>query len=316
MKLFQSKRDNANLAADFQSFGIKSLIVISTMHKIQIIQNVYFQRNVLILKKLITSKELQKIQLDLLCEVDRICRRNNLRYYLCGGTLLGAVRHKGFIPWDDDVDIDMPREDMVKFIELVKDHETIGILGEDNPQYYHCNYKVYNKATVLQEGELTDIPGLGVFIDIFPQDGLPEGEKQARKYHHKVFILQDKLYLFGLNGYPKTGRPLTDIFLVFLWKYEKSKGIGYWRKRYIEAATRYSFEDSTYIFSSGGRYDRKEVKLKSYYEGDAVELEFEGHRFFAPSGYKDILEHFYGDYMQLPPVEKRISHHEFEAYWK
>ena len=125
-------------------------------------------------------EELHQIELDMLKEIDRICRRENIQYYLAGGTLLGAVRHKGFIPWDDDIDIAMARDEYERFLKVMKKerHPYLKIFAmEFDKEYQYTFAKVVDTRTRLIEEIGKDLPDMGVFIDIFPIDGLGNDRK-------------------------------------------------------------------------------------------------------------------------------------------
>ena len=127
-------------------------------------------------------EELHQIETDILTAIDEICRKENIRYYLAGGTLLGAVRHKGFIPWDDDIDIAMPRDDYERFLKVMRKgaHPYYKILALEYKEDYPYTFaKVVDTRTRLQEEIGKDLPEMGVFIDIFPLDGMGDDRDKA-----------------------------------------------------------------------------------------------------------------------------------------
>ena len=267
------------------------------------------------MSKRLSEEEIRHIQLSILVEIGSICRKNNLRYYLCGGTLLGAVRHKGFIPWDDDIDIDMPRKDLLILERLLENHPVLGVLGDNSEENYNCMYKIVDKRTYLRESTLADIPGMGIFIDVFPQDGLPDNHSAALKHFRRARKLQDYLYYFGQDGFDKTGNKIYDFIRELRWKSIKKKGLDYWRRLHHDIVTAYNFDDSKEVFSSGGRQREKEIKPKKFLE-NTLDIDFEGYKLLAPADYDTVLRHFYGNYMELPPEDKRIPEHSLVVYWK
>ena len=132
----------------------------------------------------IQFEEMKKIELNILIYFTEVCEENNLRYYLGGGTLLGAVRHKGFIPWDDDIDVMMPRPDFQKLLSLSINNENYNIIKPGTAGYYYNFAKLVDTRTILEEKGIKRIDGLGVYIDIFPLDGMPE-TPDARKKRFK-----------------------------------------------------------------------------------------------------------------------------------
>ena len=128
----------------------------------------------------LTTAEVKKIELDMLAYIHKVCVENNIRYWVCGGTLIGAIRHNGFIPWDDDIDIDMPRPDFERF-KKIADSSRYMLLTAENEKYYYASAKLVDNNTVLNENNFEgNIDGLGVFVDIFPLDGLPSDAKKQR----------------------------------------------------------------------------------------------------------------------------------------
>lgn len=142
--------------------------------------------------KKLSSEEIKQIELNLLLKLDEICKKYKLRYYLCGGTLLGAVRHKGFIPWDDDIDVLMPREDFEKLLRLEKAETRYGgkdcFLKSGNSIYPFI--KLINTNTVLKEKYLSEEFTTGIWIDIFPLDGMPDDEKLSQRNLRKLNFIR------------------------------------------------------------------------------------------------------------------------------
>lgn len=254
------------------------------------------------MKKEITLADMHQIQLSMMKAIHQFCIENNIRYSLGGGSLLGAVRHKGFIPWDDDVDIMMPRTDYERFIESFE-----GKFAYYNVQHYKNdrNYykpfaKIYDNRTLLEEAYCTT----GVFVDVFPIDGMP---------------CEDE-YLFLLKKLNKLARRLrytTNIisgnfrFLKRLYGKLHSRDKALYK--YDKCITTYKIETSEFAGAISGAYGIKE-HMPSYVFNEYIELQFEDANFMAIKEYDMYLKKHYGDYMVLPPVEKRITH-EFKAYY-
>lgn len=267
-------------------------------------------------------KEIHQIETDILKEVDRICRKENIRYYLAGGTLLGAVRHKGFIPWDDDVDIAMPREDYERFLKVMKNgaHEYYKILAlEYRKDYPYTFAKVVDTRTGFQEEIGKEISDLGIFIDVFPLDGMGNERNAAMRRMMKIIRLRSRIIEASLKedeiknketSFKNKVLKGTANCLIKLIGIRRSYGY------LVEYVKKKDFNRSYWIASAvGGAGIEKELIERKYFD-DVVEMEFEGNLFFAPAGYDVYLKNLYGDYMKLPPKEQRIAPHRGKIWWK
>lgn len=263
------------------------------------------------MKKLIESDELKQIQLDILDDVAKFCDNNNLSYFLTYGTLLGAIRHNGFIPWDDDIDIAMPRPDYERFIcNYHSKNDLYKVISHSNNTDYGLPHaKVYHSGTTLNEIMYKQVP-YGVYIDVFPIDGFKDIDqvRQAQRYRRllnaknarllskRKFV---KIILILLTKILYTGMSVNKILdkidsICLLGKYEDCSKVGF-----------------IPTLNSG---------LKDVYDKDLVIEttihDFENHKFRIPIGYDRYLKQVYGNYMQYPPEEERVSNHSFEAWWK
>lgn len=264
----------------------------------------------------ICLEELKKIELDILIYIDQVCKNYNLRYYLCGGTLLGAVRHKGFIPWDDDIDICMPRPDYDILAEILKQSDSkYKILDHEHEKYYYNFSKVIDTETILVENDYQPIEGLGVYVDIFPLEGMPSDKDKCEKHFNELDKLRRRINSFALYK-PKIRKNLFQyIKSIILYEKNKKASVSIFQKEYDQLVKQYHYDESEYVYATGGAYGKKDIFRKDlflYFK----EVEFEGMKFFAPQECEAYLKQLYGDYMKLPPVEKRISNHNNEARYR
>ena len=265
------------------------------------------------MEKEIFLEDLKRIEINILDEIAQYCKKNNLIYYLDSGTLLGAVRHKGFIPWDDDIDIIMPRSDYQKFIKSFNNDHTEGeykvISSVSNADYYYPFAKVVDTRTELIEDEMVPIKGYGVYVDVFPIDGLPDNKKERRRFQNRLWFYR-RLWGASTSRINETKSLLRKLKILF------AKCIG-WKRILLKVektAAENDMKKAKYaasLVSSSDKY--REIDSSLFYSG--TELEFEGKLYPVPLHYKEYLTLLYGDYMKLPPEEKQISNHRFKAYW-
>ena len=258
-------------------------------------------------------EEIKLIQLEILKDIHSYCTANHLLYSLAYGSLLGAVRHKGYIPWDDDIDIMMPRDDYDRFVSSYESNRFKIAEREKDKSYYISFANVHDPNTRLIEQ--TDLPQseFGVYVDVFPLDNIPDNESDLKRLMMKKRILN---YIYTLKVVKIRRRssvwknlvlavsklllnPLSFDWIVNnMIKICKSyKGIQTKRVGLIAPS------DST----------RREIWASSIFN-DYVLLPFEDGEFSCVADYDSVLRSMYGDYMQLPPEEKRVSHHMCEAY--
>lgn len=267
--------------------------------------------------KEIDSIKLKKIQLDILNYIDDFCKKNNINYWLDSGTLLGAVRHKGYIPWDDDIDIGMLREDYDKFMNLFNKNNDSNYKAYcfDNNNNWNYSYgKVLDENTILYEPDENIGIKSSVYVDVFVFDFAPEDDNILNKMYKKRNLYYRcntyqifKFFKLNTNFFKK-------IVLFFIWLLLQLFPKGYFIKKSLDNCKKYSNVDTGYIGNFSGMVGR--VKCPKSIFNSFIKLKFEGKKYPVPIGYKEWLTAFYGDYMKLPPKEKQISHHKFVAYYK
>ena len=259
---------------------------------------------------IINQEGLRKIQLDILQKVADFCDEHGITYFLAYGTLIGAIRHKGYIPWDDDIDIAMPRPDYDRFIKSFNEsNSTVQVVALENDKRYGLAFaKVHDTRTVLYETQYNkDV--FGVYIDIFPIDGT-KSKAQIRRLRAVNLMLHTKKANF-------TQRTLSKKFSNFLGKILLLPFSVHFMVKVIDwMARQYPF-GSTPL--AGGICDTvvgERAMIDTSVFEDTLMHEFEGRMYKIPIGYDKWLRRIYGDYMQLPPEEKRVTHHVFKAWWK
>ena len=267
----------------------------------------------------IDLQQLKKIELQLLRDVHEICEKENLRYSLGGGTLLGAVRHKGFIPWDDDIDIMMPRPDYDALIAYCLSHDVPFKVWswETDKSYVDLSAKVYDPNTVLEDENIVDGNKIGVNIDIFPIDGLGNTYKKAVKafrstsFKRNLLIAAHWKRFFRSKTHSWYYEPFRFAFFVLSRFVNKSRLFAKIQKKYKKI----DFNSVNFAAAVGGSYREREILPQDVFT-EYTELPFEDHNFKAIKEYDKYLSSIYGNYMELPPEEKRISHHTFKAFYK
>ncbi len=270
--------------------------------------------------KVIDEGNIKEIELDILKYVAKFCDTHKLRYYLMFGTLIGAIRHKGFIPWDDDIDIAMPREDYLKFIELIKidPNSQYKLISCNNISGYDVPLaKVVDTRTVLiQNGAIGNVKDLGVYIDVFIIDKLPDNLNERMRFLKKMKWERRKWYLSKRVFKFRKGSRIKDFLMAIISIPFKFKSAYSRCLKMDKIASQYSSTDAkdqtVIMFAS-----TPEKTVLTTEEWDSiVKVEFEGELFAATKYYDKNLRNIYGDYMTPPDKEERVSIHDFIAYWK
>lgn len=255
----------------------------------------------------LTLEQIHKCLLDILKDVDNFCTTNGIRYSMAYGTLIGAVRHKGFIPWDDDIDLLMPRPDFEKFVSTYgKDpdarYRCLYRTDDSKSKFLHFFAKVEDTHTVCQQGK-SDNYHFGVTLDIFPVDGKPDDktiwpqfERKLTSYAHRLNICSTKFELLNFH------QPLLSKIEAHV------KGPMHWISKCDEIMKSYDFNTCQYCGSVSVTHNGiKEIFPRELFE-EYTRLEFEGCQFMAFKDWEAFLVQQYGDYMQLPPENKRATH--------
>lgn len=253
-------------------------------------------------------RTLQMVELDLLLEFHRVCTLLGLRYYLTAGTLLGAIRHKGFIPWDDDIDVAMPRADYDKFARsasqyILEEYAYQEYRTEPNFPYYFA--KLRKRNTRVEEPILRAIQmEQGCYIDIFPLDCCPSNDKLAELFF-KMIELLDCAVLSQVSGEFECG--YQKQYMRFSWNVLRRLPRS-WIFALRECVRKLSGLGGKKLCTVGGCHGYPRESYLPFWFDEVVELEFEGHTFPAPAGWDALLRNMYGDYMSPLPPEERHGH--------
>ena len=264
--------------------------------------------------KELTLPEIKEIELNILKEFHAFCEENGIRYFISHGTLLGTIRYKGFIPWDDDIDVLVPREDYDRLIRIYKDSEQYRLFSFEKDERFLFPYaKLCDMTTRKIETGDDDGLKLGLDMDIFPLDAWDNDKKRAFREVKRQRRAMFHLNLSKLNK-PDSIHPLKRLIKGILMIFSKMVGSKYYVRRLIKEARRHSYEGSAYL---GGKawnvYGKRDVLPAEVFD-HPIKVEFEGCTFWAPVGYDTFLTSLYGDYLPEPPPEKRKTHHVFKAY--
>ncbi len=241
------------------------------------------------------------------------CVDNGLTYYVLCGTMLGAARHQGFIPWDDDVDVGLPRKDYQRLSQLMSSIDcgpyTIETPYSEAEEYCYSYSKIYDTSTTLIENKRKKVVR-GVFLDVFPIDGLGNTEEEC-KANYEPINKKYNMHLFLSAGFRK-GRKWYKNAAVFLGRCIPPCLIND-KKVMIELdklCASIDYENSSWICSDMGAWRIKEAMPKAVY-GEAKLYKFESINVFGVAEYDEYLTHIYGNWRELPPEDKRVSHHDF-----
>lgn len=261
----------------------------------------------------VSNDEIKKICVDILAEFDKICRENNLKYSIFYGTLIGAVRHKGFIPWDDDVDVIMPREDYEKLLKLEYEDENYEIKNyRYTKDYFYPFAKMIDKNTVLFENYRAE-KNMGVYVDIFPADYVEKPDEEFSKDIKKA--LKNREFMNHLGG--STDKKYAKNALNYIVKKAAHFVMDPFRLKIIEKCDKQFIKKSgSYCINFVNNAEGECQLFKSEYWESLIPVKFENITVMAFADYDKILTKKYGDYMQMPPKEKQITHHTFVAYYK
>jgi lipopolysaccharide cholinephosphotransferase len=262
-----------------------------------------------------TLSMMHELHLLLMTEVRRICKKHDIPFFLIGGTLLGAVRHKGFIPWDDDADIGMFREDHDRFLAACKtelDHNKFFLQTLHTDKGYGLPFaKLQLKNTKFVERNAAGTTASkGIFVDIFPFDNVPEDKALREKQDRRTYVL--KRLLLAKLGYQtwNSSQPLKRLIYKLMTLYTKLRSRENMIAKLEKEMKRHNGTRTEHVVVIGGSYGYQKETIRRDWFNQTIDMDFEGEAFPVPAAYVPYLEHLYGDYMTPPPVSKRGNRHD------
>lgn len=261
----------------------------------------------------LSDEEYKNTVLNVLVTIDKICREHDIEYYLAYGTLIGAVRHNGFIPWDDDADIIMLRKEYnklrdiinkgnygVRFIDITNDPNTIYPFG-----------KVCDIHTHVKEKNFIQVNNYGAFVDVFPFDNMPVGNRKRALFCRECRTLEKLITHSSRIGYEKTNSKLLNFKRWLAMHISHCFSTGYLVRKLDKKAQSFNNKSMGLV---GMPWSWNGLAYPTNYFVGHEEHEFENHLFYIPKEYDKILVSRYGEYMKLPPENERVSLHSIECF--
>lgn len=271
------------------------------------------------MKQEITTKEIHESTVDILKKIIKICDDLDIEYFLAYGTLIGAIRHKGFIPWDDDCDITMLRPDFDRFVEYCLQNEgelyPFKLLCRENTKNYPYNIPRFNDMRYEAVYENTQNYESGMFVDVYPLDGIDITKKRLisqidtnRNYLKKMIIWATDDH-FEISKHNKLYRTIIK----FLARgYAKLRGADYFLNKLEAYRKMFDYEKCDFVGDMV--WDFRTIPLRKEWFSSSVIVPFENIYVKIPVGYDEFLKVYYGDYMKLPPMEERVPSHRYKLY--
>ena len=261
------------------------------------------------MKTELSLQEIKEISFDVLKHFCRFCTENNIRFFLSNGTLLGAIKYSGFIPWDDDIDVFVPREDYDRLVKSYQDSDRYKLFSPERVAEYRFPFsKLCDMTTLKEENNIDNVVSLGVDIDIFPLDYCSEHILRPN-VQRKLKIYQIGCVLSKFTS--SKGKPIHKRCII---RACRMLGFRFFSSRLIKTVNKESALGSSHIGClMWPIYGQREVVPADVFS-DTIEVDFEGEKFPAPAGYDVYLRSLYGDYEKDPPLDKQKSHHNYNAY--
>lgn len=268
------------------------------------------------MQKSIDINQLKSIQLEVMDYFHKWCQENGITYFITAGTLIGALRHKGFIPWDDDIDLVMLRTDYEKMLSLYPNDGRYRLYAiEKDATCIYAYAKIYDSETLMVEGDEKDHPAIGVNIDIFPLDNVTDNYEDGKRLKKQLHLLND---ILGVKQLDRANRGfIKNVMVSVLRSISRCFSYPWLVRRIIKKSKKYIDNNNSRYIVNAVIYAKgeREILEREWFK-ETIDLEFEGRKYKAPIGADQYMKRLFGNYMQLPPEDKRVSHHRFKAYYK
>ncbi|MGN0371086.1 MAG: phosphorylcholine transferase LicD [Butyrivibrio sp.] len=256
-------------------------------------------------------EDVQKKIFKVMLYVDRVCREHNIVYFLSGGTLLGAIRHNGFIPWDDDADIMLPRSEYDKLLKVLKDNPDdrfrFGSVETDK-DWTRPWARVWDSTTLVEFDSIKD-SAIGVYVDILPIDGIPTNRLLFKLHNYRIKFLNVLRNASMRENFLEGEKNKT--LKKLLGKLTAKKGPYYYACKVNRVSGKMDYNTHAYSGVSVLSHYMDKERFETVWFSGTTEKDFCGHDFLIPEGYDNYLRQLYGDYMKLPPADKQKSDHVF-----
>ena len=256
-------------------------------------------------------EESKSIMIKILNSIDKCCRENNIKYSLCWGTMIGAIRHRGFIPWDDDIDIMMPREDYNRFIKVYND-SAYGIYSPKlTKNCVQIITKIYDKKTYTYFNNLSKCL-FGVWVSIFPYDNVPDENLKQWERRRNFWV---NIYHIKIANYLQTDSLMRRL-VKFILKIPLLPFSSSWIYNHVERClAAFNGQKTQRVCVLYARYFTDFRYFPHNLFDEFMDVDFENIKTSIIKGYDEFLNLTYGDYMQLPPESMRVPEHNYKAYY-
>ena len=258
----------------------------------------------------VSFEESKQIMVKTLESIDRCCRENNIKYSLCWGTMIGAIRHHGFIPWDDDIDLMMSREDHDRFLKVYNDPKYAIYTPKVDKNDLYLNTKIYDKKTSVYIKNRSK-SFFGVWVSIFPYDNAPDVKLRQWEMKRDFWLILYRIKIHDFLGYGLMRRVVKRIIRILLLPFSS-----FWLyNRIVNCLTAYNSQQTKRVCIWYGTPYKKFRYFPKELLDECMDVDFEELKSKIIKGYDEFLKITYGDYMTFPPESERVPKHNYKAYY-